>query len=122
MAASWSSAWEHFSPAQSGPSAPAEMEFLGQPFNKRLESFAPCYSLSLLLADFKENHILLRFLESAQKNPRRKKRDRILIRKKRNSNQHKRRKLHASLLAERNWKKCGMTAERKILGIHGRGQ
>ena len=29
---------------------------LGHQFNKRLESFAPCYSQSLLLADFKENH------------------------------------------------------------------
>jgi len=28
-------------------------------FNKRLESFASCYSQSLLLADFKENHTLL---------------------------------------------------------------
>jgi hypothetical protein len=27
--------------------------------NKRLESFALCYSQSLLLADFKENHTLL---------------------------------------------------------------
>jgi hypothetical protein len=31
-----------------------EMEF-------ELESFAPCYSQSLLLADFKENHTLLSF-------------------------------------------------------------
>jgi hypothetical protein len=29
--------------------------------NKWLESFAPCYSQSLLLADFKENHTLLLF-------------------------------------------------------------
>jgi hypothetical protein len=29
---------------------------LAHKFNKRLESFAPCYSQSLLLADFKENH------------------------------------------------------------------
>jgi hypothetical protein len=28
-------------------------------FDKRLESFAPCYSQSLLLADFKENRTLL---------------------------------------------------------------
>jgi hypothetical protein len=34
---------------------------LGPQFNKRLESFAPCYSQSLLLADFKENHTLLWF-------------------------------------------------------------
>jgi hypothetical protein len=27
----------------------------GHQVNKRLESFAPCYSQSLLLADFKEN-------------------------------------------------------------------
>jgi hypothetical protein len=33
----------------------AEMEFL----DKRLESFTLCYSQSLLLADFKENHTLL---------------------------------------------------------------
>ncbi len=26
---------------------------------KRLESFSPCYSQSILLADFKENHTLL---------------------------------------------------------------
>ncbi len=32
--------------------------------NKRLESFAPCYSQSLLLADFKENHTLLWFYKS----------------------------------------------------------
>jgi hypothetical protein len=29
---------------------------LGHQFNKRLESFTPCYSQSLLLADFKENN------------------------------------------------------------------
>ncbi len=34
---------------------------LGHKFNKRLESFAPCYSKSLLLADFTENHTLLWF-------------------------------------------------------------
>jgi hypothetical protein len=28
-------------------------------FEKKLESFAPCYPQSLLLADFKENHTLL---------------------------------------------------------------
>ena len=32
---------------------------LGHQFNKRLESFAPCYSQSLLLVDFKENHSLM---------------------------------------------------------------
>ncbi len=31
----------------------------GHKFNKRLESFAPCYSQSLLLANFKENYPLL---------------------------------------------------------------
>jgi hypothetical protein len=31
------------------------MEFLDIIFNKRLESFAPCYSQSLLLADLKKN-------------------------------------------------------------------
>jgi hypothetical protein len=35
--------------------------------NKRLESFAPCYSQFLLLADFKENHILLWLKKSLQK-------------------------------------------------------
>ncbi len=34
---------------------------LGHQFDKRLESFAPCYSQSLLLADFTENHTLLWF-------------------------------------------------------------
>jgi hypothetical protein len=34
---------------------------LGHHFNKKLESFAPCYSQSLLLADFKENQALLWF-------------------------------------------------------------
>jgi hypothetical protein len=32
---------------------------LGHHLNKRLESFATCYSQSILLADFKENHTLL---------------------------------------------------------------
>ncbi len=32
-----------------------EMEFLDIKFNKRFKSFAPCYSQSLLLSDFKEN-------------------------------------------------------------------
>jgi hypothetical protein len=36
---------------------------LGHQVNKSLESFAPCYSQSLLLADFKENHSLLWFLK-----------------------------------------------------------
>jgi hypothetical protein len=36
-----------------------EMEFIH--FNKRLESFAPRYSQSLLLADFKENPTLFWF-------------------------------------------------------------
>jgi hypothetical protein len=34
---------------------------VGHEFNKRLMSFAPCYSQSLLLAVFKENHTLLWF-------------------------------------------------------------
>ncbi len=34
---------------------------LGHQFNKRLKSLAPCYSQSLILADFKENHTLLWF-------------------------------------------------------------
>jgi hypothetical protein len=42
-------------------------------FNKSLESFAPCYSRSLLLADFKENPTLLWFLKSLRKNPQNKK-------------------------------------------------
>jgi trehalose-6-phosphate synthase len=32
------------------------MEFLNISFNKRVRSFAPCYSQSLILADFKENN------------------------------------------------------------------
>jgi hypothetical protein len=40
---------------------------LGHQFNKRLESFAPCYSQSLLLADFKKNHTLLWCWKSLQK-------------------------------------------------------
>jgi hypothetical protein len=36
-------------------------EILGHQFNKRLEFFASCYSQSLLLADFKENHTFLWF-------------------------------------------------------------
>jgi hypothetical protein len=35
----------------------AEMEFLDMKFDK----FAPCYSQSILLAEFKENHTLLWF-------------------------------------------------------------
>jgi hypothetical protein len=42
---------------------------LGHKFEKRLESFAQCYSQSLLLADFKENHTLLWFYKSVQKIP-----------------------------------------------------
>jgi hypothetical protein len=34
---------------------------LGHQFKKKLEYFALCYSQSLLLADFKENHTLLSF-------------------------------------------------------------
>jgi hypothetical protein len=40
---------------------------LGHQLYKRLEFFAPCYLQSLLLADFKENHILLWFKKSLQK-------------------------------------------------------
>ncbi len=40
---------------------------LGQHFNKRLESFAPWYSKSFLLVDFKENHTLLWFKKSVKK-------------------------------------------------------
>jgi hypothetical protein len=36
-----------------------EMEFLIYEVDKRLESFAPCFSESLLLADFTENYALL---------------------------------------------------------------
>jgi hypothetical protein len=40
---------------------------LGLQFNKRLESFAPSFLHSLLLADFKENHTLLLFYKYTQK-------------------------------------------------------
>ena len=40
---------------------------LGHQFDKRLESFASCYSQSLLLTDFRENHTLLWFSETIQK-------------------------------------------------------
>ncbi len=40
---------------------------LGHQFNKRLESFAPSYSQSLLQADFKENDTLIWYLKSSQK-------------------------------------------------------
>ncbi len=49
------------------------MEFLDINLKKRLESFVPCYSQSLLLVDFKENHTLLWFYKSLQKNPQNKK-------------------------------------------------
>jgi hypothetical protein len=45
---------------------------LGHQFKKRLEYFALCYSQSLLLADFNENHILLWFLNPILKNLRKK--------------------------------------------------
>jgi hypothetical protein len=38
--------WDHHLP-------PARDGILGQQFDKRLRSFAPCYSQSLLLADFR---------------------------------------------------------------------
>jgi hypothetical protein len=43
---------------------------LGHQFDRRLESFVPCYSNSLLLAVFTENYNLLGFSKSIQKNPR----------------------------------------------------
>jgi hypothetical protein len=46
-----------------------EMEFLGiMQFNKRLESFASCYSQSLLLEDFKETIHFSGFNEHYKKN------------------------------------------------------
>jgi hypothetical protein len=49
------------------PNLPALLEItnvirngiLGHQFEKGLESFAPCYSQSLLLVDFKENYTLI---------------------------------------------------------------
>jgi hypothetical protein len=40
---------------------------LGHQFDKRLESFAPCYSQFILLPDFKDNHSLLCFKNSFKK-------------------------------------------------------
>jgi hypothetical protein len=40
---------------------------LGYQFNKRFESFAPCYSQSLLLANFTETHTVSGFKKSLQK-------------------------------------------------------
>ncbi len=45
----------------------AEMEFSDIKFDKRLEFFAPCYSQSILMADFKENDTLVWFYKSLQK-------------------------------------------------------
>jgi hypothetical protein len=45
---------------------------LGHQFNQRLESFAPCYSQSLLQEDFEETYPSL-FLKILTKNPRYKK-------------------------------------------------
>jgi hypothetical protein len=45
---------------------PYRNEILYHQFNKRLETFALCYSQSLLLVDFKENHET-RKLESIHK-------------------------------------------------------
>jgi hypothetical protein len=44
---------------------------LGHQLNKRLESLGPCFSQSLLLADFKEKKTILfsGFKKSLQKNP-----------------------------------------------------
>jgi hypothetical protein len=50
--------WSMTNPSQDG--------ILGHQFNKRLESFAPYYSQSLLLADLEENNIFLWFLKSLQ--------------------------------------------------------
>ncbi len=50
-----------------GPSSEARDGIHGHQFNKRLESFAPCYSQFLLQADFKENHTLLWFKKSYKK-------------------------------------------------------
>jgi hypothetical protein len=46
---------------------------LGHQFNKKTRVFAPCYSQSLLLVDFKENQAPLWFSNLLQKNPRDKK-------------------------------------------------
>jgi hypothetical protein len=39
-----------------GPMAKSRVAILAHEFEKRLKSFAPCHSQSLLLADFTENH------------------------------------------------------------------
>jgi hypothetical protein len=46
---------------------------LGHQFNKRLESFASCYSQSLLLADFKETILFSGFSNHYKKNREKKK-------------------------------------------------
>jgi hypothetical protein len=42
---------------------------LGHKFNKRLDSFAACYSQSLLLADLKKTMLFSGFNKSLQKSP-----------------------------------------------------
>ncbi len=54
-----------------------ESKILEHQFDKRLESFAPCHSQSLLLADFTETHTLFRFKIPYKKNPRNKKTESI---------------------------------------------
>jgi hypothetical protein len=46
---------------------------LGLQFDKRFESFDPCFSQPLVLVDFKENHYLLWFQKYTYKNPQNKK-------------------------------------------------
>jgi hypothetical protein len=48
------------------PVTATEMEFLNVNLKKKLESFAPYNSRSLLLADFTENHTELRFKKSTK--------------------------------------------------------
>ncbi len=50
--------------------AKLEMDVLDINLTKDSSLFAPSYSQSLLLAELKENHTLLWFLKSLQKNPR----------------------------------------------------
>jgi hypothetical protein len=51
---------------------------LGHQINKRLESFAPCYSQSLLLADCKENHTLLWFTKLHKKSAKKENSSRLM--------------------------------------------
>jgi hypothetical protein len=45
----------------------ARDRILGHQFNKRLESFAPCYSQSFILADFKENQLYSGLINPSKK-------------------------------------------------------